>query len=226
MSDNDQNFDTRTDAAAEDALDALLAGHQAGLHAVLGAALDTRAGLAQLGHRRPAAGQRSCTYSNFAMTDVTVVAQLEGADTGGLIVVASQQSSSLEGALHAIEDELLNIGAFLQHPDRHFLDVRLPDTEASSRDALLLVSRELKRIAELLGRGQITKDSARAEFADVQAVLQDQLRAWGNKIVDEHTEREGQIFEEFLRRFNAVKALRRLIIWLFEDTDTTLLQLN
>ncbi|WP_331717665.1 hypothetical protein OG264_39565 (plasmid) [Streptomyces xanthophaeus] len=221
MSDNNRDFDTQVDVQAEAALDALLEGHQSGLRAVLGSALDTRAGLAQLG-RRGQVFRTQVLLEDECLGDESVFSSVRGSRK-------TMPSSSLEGVLAAIEEEQGSIKQFLVDADRRersFLRRTPKGASQSPYTALIVTCIELERIGDRLNRNRVTKDSAGPEFAEAQAVLQGQLAVWGQKTMGKHSDREAELFNHFLRRFDRVKTLEKLVIRLFEDTDTTALQFN
>lgn len=119
MSDHYQDIDTRADAAAEAALDALLIGHQADLHSALASALDIRTGLAQLG-REPKRQWRRLA-ENIQTTHVVHVAEVPAPDIE-MWVVHTTRSSTLASAVDAVEKEVLQVEAFIdeleEHPNR------------------------------------------------------------------------------------------------------------
>ncbi|MFD8417542.1 hypothetical protein ACFV2Q_38415 [Streptomyces sp. NPDC059650] len=216
MSDHYQDVDTRADAAAEAALDAILAGHQEGLHTALACALNTEAGLAQLGHRP--------TLSRFRPR----------ADLAPQILVVHKvntslrpASSALASAVDALEEELGEVEASLTAIEGHpNLKVTPPGTRTSPQVALMLVRRELARITGLLVFQEITKESAGTEFDEAEKILEDQVAGWTEKLAQAPRTRHAEMLDLFINRADATMLLRKLIVRLFEDADETVLQLN
>ncbi|MFI5666406.1 hypothetical protein [Streptomyces sp. NPDC051704] len=222
MSDHYQDIEVHTDATVEAALDALLAGHQAGLHSALASALDTRAGFAQI-DRNPSEG--------WVVLDDTQagrgITQHVRTSTTTFFAVYTE-SSTLAAAVRSVEEEVRRVESFIKDIEDHADLMTAPSrTRRNTRLALRLVLRELNRIGELLIDEEITKESAGTEFDLAVDVLTTQVDVWTRRVRQApRTTWTAGMLDRFVERANATLQLRKLVVRLFEDADDTVLQLS
>ncbi|MFD3998913.1 hypothetical protein [Streptomyces sp. NPDC058583] len=215
------------DADAEAALDALLARHQSSLAATVGPALDVLAGL----------GRTSKLKGSLVeyVVDVRAAQSIaNGRDLVPWVVncevsVAAAESSSLNSVLDSVRHEHNELGRF-----EHQLVVRSAtgslETDALTVRAAVSGARdELNRILLLLSDGEVTKESARAEFKPALKFLEGQLRAR----YAEDLERGNELPDWVLwindcldTRIRGLMRLREQVVRLFEDSDACAFQLS
>lgn len=93
--------------------------------------------------------------------------------------------------------------------------------------ALVLVHRELGRIADMLISKRITKESAGSAFDVIETTLQGQVAGWTQRVSRApRAQRHADMLELFTARANSTRQLRNMIVRLFEEADETVLQLN
>lgn len=222
MSNHYQDIETHADASAEAALDALLAGHQAGLHSALASALDTRAGFAQI-ERKPSEGW--VVLDDFQAGHS--IAQHVRTGATSLFVVHSE-SSTLAAAVRSVEEEVRRVESFIKDIEDNADLVAAPSrTRRNTRMALKFVLRELHRIGELLIDEEITKESASIEFDLAVDVLKTQVDVWTKRVQQApRATWTVDMLHRFVERSSATMQLRELVVRLFEDADDTVLQLS
>ncbi|MFK0203455.1 hypothetical protein [Streptomyces lavendulae] len=220
MSDHYGGFD------AEAALDALLAGHQAGLRSAVASALDTRAGLAQ-----------ASRLQAISSRDLGAAANIRLAPTIGsrFGIVAKGESSALDRVLDAVDDEVRELDALITELQVWSMRRTTPPGARTGPVAsLIVVQKEMSRIKDLLLYDRITKGSVGTEFQLAETLLKEQAAGWAEKAervprAQRHAAmrtRFTNVQDQFTARYDATTLLRTLIVRLFEDVEETVLQLS
>ncbi|MER5966823.1 hypothetical protein [Streptomyces sp. NPDC002057] len=223
MSDLYEEFD----ADAEEALDALLARHQSSFGATVGPALDVPAGL-----RRAAKRKGSLVEYVVDLRAAQNIAEGRCAVwvADNHVTGPAAESSSLNNVLDSVRHEHNELRAF-----EHQLVVRSAtgglETDALPVRAAVSGARsELDRILLLLSDGEVTKESARAEFTPVLRVLEGQLRTpryvAGFELGNELSDWALWINDCLNTRIKGLMAVREQVVRLFEDSDACAFQFS
>lgn len=222
MSDLYEEFD----AEAEAALDALLARHQSSLAATVGPALDVPVGL-----------RRACEAKGSLVEYVIDFRAAQNIAEGrcavwvanGHVIGPAAESSSLNSVLDSVRHEHDELETF----ERQLVGASVAnglETDALTVRAAVSGARdELNRILLLLSDGEVTKDSARAEFQPALRLLMGQFRTrdeGGFQRGAELSDWDLWINGCLDTRIKGLMAVREQIVRLFEDSDVCAFQLS